>query len=589
MSLMQSTSAATGRLTPGQFDKIALAIFAAEPDGQITYVNDLFSRIMDIKERSVECCATLSDLEDLLAIELQAPASRIIAGEPSFQSEQFIFTSTSGKFYLLSITLTPLEVNGAAVGVFGVIHDLTETADASENLKRRIGELNIIEEISRALHSTMKTEDILRMILAAATCKEGLGFNRAFLFLGNEKTGCLEGKVAIGPSTPEEAGRIWYGIDQQPRRLIEVLERYLENVANYDIEANRIVQSLKIDLNSESTFRKVVESGRWRVFGGEDDFEEQETEVTRFLNTRHFAVVPLLSRGKTIGIILADNLITGKAIEDNVVRLLQIFADHAASAIEHAKLFEELENKALSLENANRKLAQVQRQVAAIEKSSLFAEVTYKIAHELRNPITIMGGFASLLNRNLDPADNLGEYARIIMEETLRVEKALTDVLNFSKSFAEDRVNVDLAEVVKATVDVLEQTHTACTVEVDYSGETTPRIVRVNRDQSVQSLHDIIETFNSYLPKGTAIKLRLGTADGVHRIELHLETDRAHREMIDKFLKEMLKTQVSGSSLRMTLAFETIRYNGGEPGIAACASGDKYLYIEYPIMEESYG
>jgi hypothetical protein len=86
--------------------------------------------------------------------------------------------------------------------------DFTATADASESLRRRIKELNTIEEISQALHSTMKTDDILRIILTGATCKEGLGFNRAFLFLLNEGDNCLEGKMAIGPSNAEEAGHL---------------------------------------------------------------------------------------------------------------------------------------------------------------------------------------------------------------------------------------------------------------------------------------------------------------------------------------------------------------------------------------------
>jgi hypothetical protein len=48
----------------------------------------------------------------------------------------------------------------------------------------------------------------------------------------------------------------------------------------------------------------------------------------------------------------------------------------------------------------------------------------------------------------------------------------------------------------------------------------------------------------------------------------------------------MLDTRATGSSLRLTLAFETVRYNGGEPGLAASAAQDKYLFIEYPAMEE---
>ncbi|MCX6830770.1 MAG: GAF domain-containing protein [candidate division Zixibacteria bacterium] len=569
-----------------QFDRIPVAIFAANNDGEIFYTNDRFLQIVDHDSSAVDCCHGLADLENLLSTELIRPARQVIEQRTTFESGQFIFVGAGGRYYLLSISLSPLMLDDTCHGVFGILQDSTETADASESLRRRIKELNTIEEISQALHSTMKTDDILRIILTGATCKEGLGFNRAFLFLLNEGENCLEGKMAIGPSNAEEAGRIWGEIPQGNRTLSEVLAAYLQNVANHDIEVNRIVRSLKIDLSAPTMFRQVMESGHWCNIDSLCEAVVHDTGVLQALNTHRFAVVPLLSRGKSIGVILADNLITGKQTEDNTVHLLQIFADHAASAIENAGLFEEIEVKAASLEKANLKLEQVQKQIAAIEKSSLMAEITYKIAHELRNPITIIGGFAALLNRNLNPADKSSEYGRIIVEETLRVEKALAEVLNFSKSFALDRVRCDLWEIVAATVDVLEQTHSPVTIELDPDDDKSPLHVRVNRDQTVQSLHDIIEAVGSCLPDSTPMRLRLGSSEAAQRIELHWQIEPEEHERVTSLLAEMLDTRATGSSLRLTLAFETVRYNGGEPGLAASAAQDKYLFIEYPAMEE---
>jgi nitrogen-specific signal transduction histidine kinase len=569
-----------------QFDHIPVAIFATDSDGGIFYSNDRFLQIVDHGSSTTPCCHQLVDLENLLSIELVKPTLVVIEQRTTYESGKFIFVGAGGRYYLLSISLSPLMLDDICYGVFGIMQDLTETADASESLRRRIKELNTIEEISQALHSTMKTDDILRIILTAATCKEGLGFNRAFLFLLNETVNCLEGKMAIGPSNAEEAGRIWREIPPENRTLSQVLAAYLQNVANYDIEANRIVRSLKIDLCASTVFRQVMESGKWYNIEGLHDAVVHDTGVLQALNTHRFAVVPLLSRGKSIGVILADNLITGKPTDTNTVHLLQIFADHAASAIENAGLFEEIEVKATSLEKANLKLEQVQKQIAAIEKSSLMAEITYKIAHELRNPITIIGGFAALLNRNINPADKLSEYGRIIVEETLRVEKALAEVLNFSKSFALDRVRGDLWEIVGATIDVLEQTHSPVNIKLDPDVEKSNLFVRVNRDQTVQSLHDIIEAVGSCLPDHTKMQLQLGNHGAKHRIEIHWQIEPEAHERVTSLLAEMLDTRATGSSLRLTLAFETVRYNGGEPGLAASATQDKFLFIEYPAMEE---
>jgi two-component system cell cycle response regulator len=50
------------------------------------------------------------------------------------------------------------------------------------------------------------------------------------------------------------------------------------------------------------------------------------------------------------------------------------------------------------------------------------------VAHEIRNPLVTIGGFARKLERTLNPASNEWQYVRIIVEESTRLESALDDL-----------------------------------------------------------------------------------------------------------------------------------------------------------------
>ncbi|MBW1743901.1 MAG: PAS domain S-box protein [Deltaproteobacteria bacterium] len=65
-------------------------------------------------------------------------------------------------------------------------------------------------------------------------------------------------------------------------------------------------------------------------------------------------------------------------------------------------------------------------------------DVALKLMHELRNPLAAVGGFSKLISSKDYPEDKLREYAKIIMEQAKRLDKAVNDVLVHLKAGAEE-------------------------------------------------------------------------------------------------------------------------------------------------------
>ena len=64
-------------------------------------------------------------------------------------------------------------------------------------------------------------------------------------------------------------------------------------------------------------------------------------------------------------------------------------------------------------------------------------DVALKLMHELRNPLTSVGGFSALISNRDYPEDKLKEYARMIFEESSRLNDAVDKVLAHLKTSAE--------------------------------------------------------------------------------------------------------------------------------------------------------
>ena len=139
----------------------------------------------------------------------------------------------------------------------------------------------------------------------------------------------------------------------------------------------------------------------------------------RGLRSKAFLVVPMIARGRVVGLLTADNKVGREPVPAQTAALLQIFASHAAVAIENARLFHEIEDKGHQLE------------VASKHKSQFLANMS----HELRTPLNAVLGYTELILDNI-----FGEVPpeiRDTLERTrsngLHLLGLINDVLDLSK------------------------------------------------------------------------------------------------------------------------------------------------------------
>src|SRR5262249_60539703 len=123
-------------------------------------------------------------------------------------------------------------------------------------------------------------------------------------------------------------------------------------------------------------------------------------------------VVPMIARGRIVGLLTADNKATQEPVPAQTSALLQIFASNAAVAIENARLFREIEDKGRQLEIASR------------HKSQFLANMS----HELRTPMNAIIGVTEML---LEDAQAAGQEDQIEPHERmLRASKHLLARIN---------------------------------------------------------------------------------------------------------------------------------------------------------------
>jgi len=211
-----------------------------------------------------------------------------------------------------------------------------------EEIERLNWEFSLLYEISNAIRTTLNLDQILYIILTALTSHEGLGFNRAMLFLVNEKEGVLEGVMGIGPHTAEEAGKIWQAISRSRMTLEDFIASYDTFKRDPESKLNSIVKGIKLPLREDMGILvlTILEGMPFEITTHEAK-KLVDANIQKTLDTDFFVTVPLKAKDKVLGAILVDNPFNKKPITKSDVKMLTMFANHAGLAIENSRLYEE--------------------------------------------------------------------------------------------------------------------------------------------------------------------------------------------------------------------------------------------------------
>lgn len=201
-------------------------------------------------------------------------------------------------------------------------------------------ELSLLYEVSNAMRTTLNLDEILYIILTAITAHAGLGFNRAMLFLVNEKENCLEGKMGIGPGSAEEAGKIWSEIDAERMTLEDLISCY-EGFKSNPSKLDQLVKSIKVPLREDGGILALAAMEGMIIEVLDEEVRRKINDlVLDILKAEYFVIVPLKAKDKVIGVIFADNIYSKRPITKDDIKMLSMFANHAGLAIENSRLYE---------------------------------------------------------------------------------------------------------------------------------------------------------------------------------------------------------------------------------------------------------
>lgn len=452
---------------------------------------------------------------------------------------------------------------------------------------RRTYQLRLMHQVSQLLQQTLDLQRLIHATLTCVTAGSALGLNRAFLFLYDDETRELRGTMAVGPSSHEEASRIWRELGEKEFDLEEIIANFSDATMATPLQQAVSQVCLSLEKHPSHLLARVMAQRKCiHVTDATLDQELWDTIASHF-ELRDFVVAPLVAGNRTLGVVFADNKFSGRLIEDSDLQLLGSLAAHAGLAIANARAHMDLAARVRELAYTSRQLREAQERVIQRERLATIGEMAAKVSHEIRTPLATIGGFArTVLKVPEDPA-RVEESARIIAEEVARLEDLLRDMLDYARQPEASPQPENVNPVIERACLMVNQQIADRRVSLQLDlGEDLPE-VSTDARQVQQALLNIVRNAVEAVPAGGEVKVSSArTPQGV-RITVADNGPGMPPEVAAQIFSPFQTTKHGGAGLGLFISRELISQNGGSIEVETKPGKGTRFVISLPFKVEA--
>jgi two-component system, NtrC family, sensor histidine kinase HydH len=145
------------------------------------------------------------------------------------------------------------------------------------------------------------------------------------------------------------------------------------------------------------------------------------------------------------GVVEVLNKKGGRGFDPDDLEMLLLLSNMIGPALENAHFYHRLQEK---LELTREELQAVEEKLLQSQRLAALGKLSQGVAHEVRNPVMIIGGFARRLQKRLAETDPTREMLTPILHEVHRLEQMVAEIEDFTGLLDADLQPRDLGAII---------------------------------------------------------------------------------------------------------------------------------------------
>lgn len=229
----------------------------------------------------------------------------------------------------------------------------------------------------------------------------------------------------------------------------------------------------------------------------------------------------------------------------------------------------------------------IERQLARSSRLALIGEMAAGMAHEIRNPLTVIRGFAQLLKGR--GGRDVAECATLIMEEADRINRLLEDFLLLARPMRSVIKELNLAGLLRSLCKSLEVEARKAGVRLQFRIHSPLPAVPGDAQQLRQAFANVITNAIQATPAGGLVTVSANPSADRKYLEVTVaDTGKGiPAELADRVFDPFFTTKEDGTGLGLAIANRVVHDHHGELKLESQPDRGTVLRVRLPVRAGS--
>ncbi len=241
------------------------------------------------------------------------------------------------------------------------------------------------------------------------------------------------------------------------------------------------------------------------------------------------------------------------------------------------------EQTAAELQRAYDELRSTVDQLLLADRHASLGQMSAAIVHEIRNPLGAIRGAAEALESIVPREHEKAEFLTIIQHEVERLNRLVTDFLNFARPRLPELLPTPPHEIIEAVVKLANKQAEQARVQIITEVADALPFVRLDAEQMKQVLLNLILNAIEAMPDGGQLTISARLIDNELMLAVRDTGKGIDPTVREKLFSPFVTTKTRGTGLGLAIAHRLVTQHGGQIEAIAGEHGGALLQIRLPL------